>query len=180
MPQRERECRSGGCTALVCAGRLTDPRAPLRARRRCGSCANVYSKAYRAAGLRVSTAPMGAPLKQAPAAAVASLDLPRSRQGLQRYYQLVASTTGDLWCARRLGPSRRCVGRVRDIAWLSQAQGWRPLVLPPWQRAAGGRARRGQGPVRDAGAPVAPRDRGVRARPRPTAHRNGLAHTSAV
>ena len=102
--ERVRECHSGGCTALVCAGRLTDPRAPFRTRRRCGSCANVYSKAYRAAGLRVSTAPMGAPLKQAPAAAVASLDLPRSRQGLQRYYQLVASTTGDLWCARRPTP----------------------------------------------------------------------------
>mmetsp|Transcript_62317 Transcript_62317/g.123177 ORF Transcript_62317/g.123177 Transcript_62317/m.123177 type:complete len:107 (-) Transcript_62317:132-452(-) len=97
---------------------------------------------------------MGAPLKQAPAAAVVSLDLPRSRQGLQRYYQLVASTTGDLWCARCLGPLRHCVGRDVTLHVSAQAQGWRPLVLPPRQRAAGDRARRGQEPVRDAGVLV--------------------------
>ena len=57
----------------------------------------MYSKAYRKAGLRASTAPTGAPLKPVAAPAAGAVDLAHTRDGLGRYHQLVATTTDDLW-----------------------------------------------------------------------------------
>ena len=67
---------------------------------RCGSCRNIHSRVHRAAGLQsssargsVSSKPRGALL-----AAVDSLDLPRTCEGLNNSYHLIASTTSAFWC----------------------------------------------------------------------------------
>ena len=87
---------------------------------RCGSCRNVHSKAHRAAhahaalgsastGVQQKRAADGCmtcatprrravvprPLSDAPSA----IDVPRTRGGLNTYYELVARTTPDLWSA---------------------------------------------------------------------------------
>ena len=64
---------------------------------RCGSCRNVHSKAHdRSSGQRASA--ITASTVTMPIAACTSVDLPRSRSGLNQFYHLVATTTPHLWC----------------------------------------------------------------------------------
>ena len=57
---------------------------------RCGRCRNIHSKAHRASGMQ-SSAPgaprrLGASPRSTPALVIDALDLPRSREGLNRLY----------------------------------------------------------------------------------------------
>ena len=115
---------AGGCTACGAAWSCiacTQTRACSRCTpsARCGSCRNVHSKAHRAVGLQLT---LGSAAKRKAGAAAAvkrgassarathlvspstqpsngpcTMDFPRSRQGLNSYYTLLATTTGDLW-----------------------------------------------------------------------------------
>ena len=111
----EGRCNSCGdartCHACVATSHCPDCSRSAR----CGSCRNIHSKAHRAAGMVQSTAQSA---KRAPNTSWKSgmiaparrrsqkvdvadaLDLPRSREGLNKFYDLVASTTADLWCVR--------------------------------------------------------------------------------
>lgn len=65
---------------------------------RCGPCRNVHSKAHRAAGLQRSAKGARALASRQPSEHVDSIDLPRTRSGMNQYLHLVASTTSALWC----------------------------------------------------------------------------------
>ena len=67
--------QTGGCTRCT-------------AQARCGSCRNVHSSAHRRAGLQLSA--RGVPPLRPPIGAAdgASIDLPRTRGGLNHYYHL--------------------------------------------------------------------------------------------
>lgn len=66
--------------------------------------------------------------KIAPAEVIEALDLPRSRSGLNVYYELLSRTTPDL----------RCVIRSAPAAAADAPRAWAFLTLRPVGRSAGG------------------------------------------
>ena len=110
---------AGGCTlcgtAWSCAACLrTSGCVSCKSTARCGACRNIHSKAKRAAGAQAALVSSAAAVKMgkakrrrvstsvrchAPSTCVDAIDLPRSREGLNTYYTLLAQTTTDLWSA---------------------------------------------------------------------------------
>ena len=96
----------GTCAACVQTAQCTECTRTAR----CGSCRNIHSKLARAAGRASMGSPRRSTLASSPlqlgqaAAPPDALDLPRSREGLHTFYELVATTTDALRFSGGRGP----------------------------------------------------------------------------
>jgi hypothetical protein len=108
---------------------------------RCGSCRNVHSCVHREAGtLSSARAPPRSRARRAtteiPRAPteppVLALDLPRTREGLDAYYRLLARESDDLWCAARRArrAGRATCGERRAASGERRAASGVPSIAP--------------------------------------------------